>query len=103
MHIIVDGQAAPHLDQASDFTSFSVKAADQSPGAVLQALAASGRASDEDDHVFIAVDAVRSWALEAGVEVGAWEDGYGKMLAYAASKGWMNSDATAIKAHIEAL
>ena len=78
-----------------------MKATDQSPGAVLLALAATGRAAEEDDHVFIAVDAVRSWALEAGVEVDEWEDGYRKMLAYAEAKGWMNSDATAIKAHIE--
>lgn len=102
MHIIVDGQSAPHLEQASDFTAFSVKADDPSPDAVLLALAASGRPADEDDHVFIEVDAVRSWALAAGVEAEPWETGYGKMLAYAASKGWMNGDATAIKAHIEA-
>ncbi|MDA3041208.1 MAG: hypothetical protein O3C27_17090 [Actinomycetota bacterium] len=102
MHIIVDGRSSPRLEQASDFTSFSVKAADPTPVAVLSALSTAGTSADEADHVFVDVQAVRSWALAAGVDSEPWEQGYSKMLAYAASKGWMNADASAIKAHIEA-
>lgn len=102
VHIIVDGESAPRLDQASDFTAFSIMSSDPTRDAVLLALSESGSPAPEDDHVFVDVQAVRAWALASGVEPEVWEVGYAKMLAYAGSNGWMNDDATAIKAHIEA-
>ena len=103
VHIIVDGESAPRLDQASDFTAFSVTSAEPTQDAVLLALSESASPAPEDDHVFVNVEAVRAWALASGAEPEGWEAGYAKMLAYAGSKGWMNDDATAIKAHIESL
>ncbi len=102
VHIIVDGESAPCLDHASDFTAFSIRSSDPTRDAVLLALSESGSPAPEDDHVFVDVEAVRAWALASGAEPEVWEVGYAKMLAYAGSNGWMNDDGTAIKAHIEA-
>jgi hypothetical protein len=52
-----------------------------------------------DDHAAIAVDAVRR--LAAGAVGAGWDEDFGSMLAYAASKGWMSEDGRAIRAHVE--
>ncbi len=105
VHIIIDASGVPRLDQASDFTAFSIKASDPDQAAVLTALAASGAVASESDHVFVAVDAVRTWAMSGAAvdDAETWEAGFAKMLAYAGSKGWMDDKGSAIKAHIEAL
>ena len=95
---IVIGQSAS-LAAADDFTAFDVRAGDA--GTALAALGDGGAAAPEADHVFVTVDAVRRLASEALGELSeSWEDGFAKMLAYAGSKGWMNEDGTAIKAHL---
>lgn len=45
------------------------------------------------DHVWVSVDALRDAADDA--------EGFEAMIAYAGSKGWLNDDATMVRAHIE--
>ena len=99
MHIVVSAEGSLLLDQPSEFTAFDIQAADPSQNAVLEALADEGSASEESDHVFVSVAALRRLA---GAEVDAeWEAGFAKMLEFAGSKGWMNEAGDAVKAHIE--
>jgi hypothetical protein len=68
-------------------------------GLVFGALvdAAAGRL--EGDEAFITVDAVRRMAHD---RVGAtWNDDFTAMLAYARTKGWLDDNDVAIKAHVE--
>lgn len=52
-----------------------------------------------------AVDGAHAWISEAWLRAnksgsGAWEEGFGKMLDYAKSKGWLDADGR-IRAHVE--
>lgn len=97
MQIVIGHSAS--IEAADDFTAFDVRAGDAA--AALAALGGGGAAAPEADHVFVTVDAVRRLAAEAlGGLSESWEDGFAQMLAYAGSKGWMNEDGTAIKAHL---
>lgn len=103
MHIRIDADQTVTLDDPAGFTAFDILAADPAQASVLAALGPDGSAATEDDHVFVSVDAVRRWAGDAlgGIDDG-WESGFGAMVGYATSKGWMSDDGSSIKAHIEA-
>lgn len=99
MHISIDSQRKIELTEAADFTAFDIQAVDPSAEAVLGVLDAEGRPAPESDHVFVTIEAIRRLA---GAEVDdAWEAEFVAMLAYAGSKGWLDEEQTAIKAHIE--
>ncbi len=89
------------LDDPADFTAFHVLVEGAADGAtsatVVSTLGADGGAVD-DDHVFVAVDAVRRLA---GSRDQHWDAGFAGMLGYAESKGWMSSDGSMIRAHVE--
>jgi hypothetical protein len=99
VHIVINREGRVTLDSPAEFTAFDVQAADSSAGAVLAALGGDASPVPENDHVFVALDAVRRMAGEAVDD--SWEVAFGEMLVFAASKGWLNEDGTAIKAHIE--
>lgn len=101
MRIVVSTD--PHrvqLFEPSDFTAFDVVAdpADVPESIVAEALGDLG-ARAGDDHVWVSAAGVR---VLAGDAVDAeWEAGYQAMLGYASAKGWLNDDATMIRAHID--
>lgn len=99
MHICIDSQGKVELTEAAEFTAFDIHAADPSTEGVLAALDTQGHRAPEPDHVFVSIEAVRR--LAGVVADDAWEAGFGAMLAYADSKGWLDEDQCAIKAHIE--
>lgn len=104
MHVTVDAAGAVTLDEPGDFTAFDLRVFGGSRDTALEALGDDGSEAPEDDHVFVAVDRVRSLAriaLGDGVDF-AWESGFTGMLEYAGSKGWMNDDGSCIKAHLVA-
>lgn len=68
------------------------------PGAAA-ALEGLGELSDDGEHVWLDVDRLRALASRAGVEPG-WDAGFDSMVAYAESKGWLDSNRR-IRAHIE--
>jgi hypothetical protein len=71
---------------------------DAAVGSALDS-AGVGRASVNPGHVYVNVDAVRTWA-EGRVPAG-WDDDFSAMLGYASSKGWLDESGAAIEAHIE--
>lgn len=102
MHVTVDIAGAVGLDEPGDFTAFDLQVAGGDKAAALEALGDDGAPAPENDHVFVAVDRVRSLAriaLGDGVDF-AWESGFTGMLGYAGSKGWMSDDGAFIKAHL---
>jgi hypothetical protein len=101
VRIVIPNDGQVELEDPNGFTLFSVAAANPSAAAVLDAMAGQASAAPEDDHVFVAVTAVRSLA---GDHVDReWEAGMAKMLEFAGKNGWLNESGDAIKAHIEQL
>lgn len=95
LRVAADGTVT--LEEADNFRRFSVGAA---PGAPL-ARALDGIARLEGEtHAWISPAGLRRLAPQAGQP--EWEDGFGKMLAYAASKGWTDAEG-AVRAHIETI
>ncbi len=58
-----------------------------------------GEVTPDGDHVLVTADAIRR--LVAGRVADGWEDGFSAMLAYADKKGWLTSDGSAVRVHIE--
>ena len=99
MYVKVDvSSGETGLAEADDFTRFHVAAPGASASEVVAVLGDDARPLG-DDHVWVSVDAVRRWA--APTAGAGWDDGFAKMLDYAASKGWTDDDRTHIQAHIE--
>lgn len=96
MRIAVGQEGVELLDQ-NTFTAFDVLAPDLDAKQVLEGLGERAGPSDEPDHVFISISAVRSLA---GPVDQAWEQDFQAMLDYAGSKGWLNAAGDHIKAHI---
>jgi hypothetical protein len=96
---VADGAVA--LRQAADCGRFHVAARGGTDRARLGAAlerSGVGRPADGED-VWIAVDAVRR--LAAGQVEPAWDEQFAGMLAYAASKGWLDPAGDSIRAHCE--
>ena len=94
---VTEGQCA--VREAADLKSLSVRAADRSH---LSALGDLGVLSDDGDHVWLSIDALKAAgaATVPDDERAAWADSYDGMIAYATSKGWASADGTAVRAHI---
>ncbi|HUY21733.1 MAG TPA: hypothetical protein VMV22_05280 [Acidimicrobiales bacterium] len=109
MFVEVDLGAAPvavGLAEPGDCTRFHVAVVrgdadtDADAGMLDRALRASATGSiDGDGEAVVRVDAVRRMA--AGAVGESWEADFSAMLDYAASKGWLTEDRTAIRAHVE--
>lgn len=99
MHIVIAADGSVVLEKADEFTAFSVRATDPSVPAVLAALGDRAVPATEDDHVHVAVSAIRTLAGSAVDD--AWEAGFSAMCGHARSRGWADDDGRMIKAHIE--
>ena len=101
MFVVVDTVArTATLAEPEVFTAFHVVASppDAVAEVIVEVLGADGGPGSDDDHVEIAVDAVRRWAEPVAEE---WNESFAGMLGYAESKGWLNDAGTMIGAHIE--
>ena len=97
MRISVNGSNIELLEP-DVFTAFDVVAPNLSADQVLTALGGHGSPSTEPDHVFVAIAAVRSMAGDAADR--DWEEQFQAMIAYAASKGWLNDAGDKIMGHL---
>jgi hypothetical protein len=52
-----------------------------------------------DEHAWVSVEALRRLAGEAATP--QWEESFDGMLGYARSKGWVDDEAGAVRAHVE--
>ena len=93
IRVASDGQVS--LEGADDFKRFSIGAAADAP--LATALRGIARLEGEG-HAWVSPDGLRRLTPLAGTP--AWEEGFGKMLAYATSKGWTD-ESGAVRAHIE--
>ncbi|HLF99807.1 MAG TPA: hypothetical protein VI916_05005 [Acidimicrobiia bacterium] len=96
--VIVIHRDILRLAEPEDCRAFKVVVEAGTETQVMQALAQVGRMADRDT-AWIRTDAVRSMA-DGRVDAD-WENEFAAMLAYAATKGWLDDDGTEIQAHIE--
>jgi hypothetical protein len=99
LYITADGV---RVEEPDDCTRLEVRAADPSPDAVDAALRAAGMGTSiGPTEVDLRVDALR--ALAATAELPAdWPGRWDMMIAYAARKGWLVANSTAVRAHVVA-
>lgn len=111
MEIAVD-LSAPSvvLRDGANFRAFHVAVTgdgDDAAVAAVLAAAGAGRGCDDADHVWVAKSWLEAQAAAApggapdGVAPAEWAAGYDKMLGLATKMGWLDDDATHIKAHLE--
>ena len=99
-------QAGVTLTGPDDFTGFHVSARveqeeqDVQPVARLDAVlrATQTGACEGPSDAMVRIDAVRRMA---GRTDAGWETGFGAMLDFARTKGWLSEDGEAIRAHVE--
>lgn len=97
MLVRVAADGAVTLEEADNFRRFSVAAAPDAPlSSALDGIARLEGAT----HAWVSPSALRRLAPQAGQP--EWEEGFGKMLAYAGSKGWTDAEG-AVRAHIETI
>lgn len=98
MIISVDSQGRPELQDVSNFRAFKLIAASRPALALLKGGSGGVQVADE------AVAWVRQdWIVsQSGLAASAeWRSGFDKMVAFAASKGWIRDSDKAVRAHIE--
>jgi len=98
--VLTSGDPLVTLGEPTDCTRFDVVVHGQGDDAALdRALASASVGVRDKDEVLVSVAAVRRLAAP---EVGAgWEADFTAMLDYAAGRGWLTDDASAIRAHVE--
>jgi len=108
MIVIVDlATSSVSLDEPDDLQRFKVSAqgqpdagpADDAAIGALLAEMGAGRDAGEPAHVWVAIDTVVLLAADQ-VDDG-WAERFDAMVAHAAGNGWLDGDATHIKAHVE--
>jgi hypothetical protein len=97
--LVIDLAAATVvLRQPDEFTRFSV--ALEGEGDLAEVLRESGLGRLHEDGEHVAVDPVALRALAGPAADERWDDGFARMCAYAAGKGWVEPDG-GVLAHIE--
>ena len=96
IEVHADGAEA-RLAEPDDFKGFKVVLRDNR--ASLAERVASVGVARLDEHAWIRVDALRELAGAAATP--EWEASLAGMLEYARSKGWVDDDLDAIRAHVE--
>jgi hypothetical protein len=87
------------LDEPDDCTRFHVQVGEGVDDVGARLSAASAGTMADDDHAWVHVAAVRR--LATGHVAEDWSTRFDAMLAYARSKGWLDADGSAIRAHLE--
>jgi hypothetical protein len=97
--IVIDlSDATVSLRQPGEFTRFSVALEGEGDLAAVVGQSGLGRLAADGEHVVVDPVALRALAGPAADE--AWDESFSGMCAYAAGKGWVESDG-GVLAHIE--
>jgi hypothetical protein len=100
MFIEIDpANATASLADADNFSQFHISVPGGGAAAALAGLGADGAPTDQPDHVWVSVAAVRRLAADQVDE--GWEPQFAEMLEFADGRGWLDPDQTHIQAHIE--
>ncbi len=86
------------LEDADNFGEFHV-VVDGDVAAAVDALGGRAGPSERDNHLWVDIALVRELATDAADT--DWEARFEAMLAYAASKGWVDEPAGRVEAHIQ--
>src|SRR5215467_3216920 len=89
-----EGVASTTLLEADDFKAFKVVV--RGGGTALSTADAVAKV---DEHAWVSVDALRELAGAAATP--EWEASLEGMLGYARSKGWVDDELDAVRAHVE--
>jgi hypothetical protein len=96
---VTTGPAAVALSDEEDLTRFSVRVPEGTPAeSIAGSLQAAGAGRLDGVQAAINADWLREHTADRPAQ---WQGDFDKMLAYAASKGWMDAAGTVVKAHIE--
>lgn len=98
MIVHVDTDSSITLEEPDTFTAFSIRAPGLDVEEIVAALGDDGKAG-EGDHVWIGIS--RLHALGGRYGAPDWRGGCDKMIAYAASQGWVDEAHQRVRAHIE--
>ncbi len=97
--IATDGVTLHQPERTNDlYASYSERLMSERISALL-AEHDAGELLPDGAHVMIPVATLRR--LAAGRVPDGWDADFESMLAYARSKGWLNEDGTAVRAHLE--
>lgn len=88
------------LAEPDDFTRFSIEVTGQSADGLADLVHDAGLGRVQEDGTHVVVDPVALRALAGSAVSDQWDEGFAAMVAYAASKGWVEADG-GILAHIE--
>ncbi|MEW2506890.1 hypothetical protein AB0878_41195 [Amycolatopsis sp. NPDC047767] len=98
MKVVISAERRPTVVEAGELTSLSVERAEGVTEAGVDAAlrgAAAGTAAD--GHAWLSV----AWLRGAGPDDDPqWTQAFGKMIAYAASKGWTDPRQESVRAHL---
>lgn len=101
MHVDLSA-GEPALREPDDLQSFKVVVpadAIGDEGRLAEIVGSLGRPADAG-HVYVEIEALLGLVPERRDEP-AWRKGFDGMVAYAATKGWMDDTGTAIRGHVE--
>ena len=101
MHVHIDTiRGTAEVREAANLKQFSVRTTGPTDvDSLSRGLGELGRV-DSTDHAWIDISALR--AASGRSSDSDWSSGFEAMIAYAASKGWVDETGTAVRAHIEA-
>lgn len=83
------------IDDAHDLTRLEVR---QEAGLPGEGLGDLGWADNDGQHIWLIVDQLRSVADPR--DDPTWQERFGAMVSYASSKGWLDADGRALRAHL---
>lgn len=96
VHVHADDRIT--LEDPDTFTAFHVVAPGRDAASVAATIGGDARA-DEQGHVWLPIAQLhRLGEAHGGAE---WRAGFDGMIAWAASKGWVEGDGTLVRAHLE--
>jgi len=84
------------LDDAANLQALSVELRSCDPAEAARLLGDLGRF--ESEHVWLDIDRLRALSPLAGDPV--WVSGFGDVMTYALSKGWIDETGTRVRAHL---
>ncbi|MGW4489654.1 hypothetical protein ACWEOE_38195 [Amycolatopsis sp. NPDC004368] len=98
MKVVISAQRRATVVEVGELTSLSVeRAEDVTEADVDSALRAAGAGTAADGHAWLTV----AWLRGAGpADDPQWTEAFGKMIAYAASKGWTDPQRQSVRAHL---
>ena len=93
MIVRVTGDGAD-VDEREDLARLEVQWLD---GPLADGLGAMGRPGEDESHVWLDVEKLRA-AADPGTP--GWQERFSGMVSYAGGKGWLDSEGTALRAHV---